>query len=378
MKRPRAPRWAGLAAVALAACAARPVRTDALLGSLRPPGRRVPSADEDGGVYGDQLARLGREDLIATTATPAKPCRPLLRDGVAVDPLTEVVRRARDAQVVIVNEAHSQPAGRLFIARLAAALRPLGFSTYAAEAFAPAIGEHAPPYALSSDGYYVDEPVYGQLVRSLRTLGYRLVSYEWQRPPGRQRPSNPADDINETDEGMTENLIARIFTRDPHARVLIHVGYSHGRELPEDDVHWMGMRLKAKTGIDPLTIDQTSFGPAGQSEVTCAADGDGAALDPAFDVAIMPPALRFEHGRPSYRRVEQRHDVALPAALRKPSQRTLVEAHRLDDPDDAVPEDRVLLEPGDDLPLVLSPGRYRLRARLADGRWSPSLPLDVR
>lgn len=376
----RSSRWYGVAALLLSACAwpaTRATHTDELIARLRPPGQPLPTLEQDGGVYADTLSILGREDLLTSVVPPTNRCRPLERDNAIVDPLAEIVRRARAAQVVIINEAHSRPAGRQFIEEVARALRPLGYSIYAAEAFADGIGSTAPPYARSSDGFYVNEPVYGQLMRSLRGLGYTLVPYDWLPPRGRPRPSDPTDDINQREEGEAQNLVRRIFERDRNARVIIHVGYSHGRELPEDKVHWMGMRLRERTGIDPLTIDQTSYGPTGDRYVMCATDSDGSALDPAFDLTVMPPALRFEHGRPLYRRVNGRHEVPLPSPLLHPGRRTLVEVHRASEPDDAVPEDRILLEAGDDLPLLLSSGRYRVRARTIPGNWSSSYTLNI-
>ena len=360
--------------VLLSACAAAPTRTDELLARLRPPG---PPPSDDGGVYADLLTELGREDLVDATRAKAEPCRPLVRAGVLVDPLAEIVRRARDAQVVIINEAHDQPRGRVFIEAVARRLRPLGFDLYAAEAFAPSIGRHGPKYPLVSDGYYVNEPVYGALVRALRALKYELISYEWFPPPGAQQVTEVSAGINRDDEGMAELLMARIFRPHPRARVLIHVGYSHAREVAQDDIHWLALRLKQKTGIDPLTVDQTSFGPAGDRYVACAADRDGAALDTAFDLQIMPPALQLERGRPVYRLAGGGKPIAMPAKLRRPRERVLVEAHRADEPDSAVPIDRILLEADDDLPLILPRGRYRVRARPVKASWSTSVMLEA-
>jgi len=344
---------------------------DRMLTQLGPAGA---APVDDGGMQAQALAMLGREDRVAaiwaagkieTCGTP--------HGGVETEPLDEIVRRARDAQVVIVNEAHDRPEGRAFIGAIAAALRPLGFAIYAAEAFSPSVGRTGPAYALESDGGYVNEPAFGELVRRVRALGYALVPYEDRR----RSPPDPMAAMNAREAGEVDNLMSRVFAVDPHARVLIHVGYSHARELPDNGVTWMAARLKARTGIDPLTIDQTTFGPAGERARVCVASSDGTALDATFDLSVMPPAPRFVGGRAKWRQDLGQRLVAIPAALLRPGQRLLVEARRADEPPTATAVDRILVDPGETLPLLLPPGRFRVRARMVKGAWSPSLPIEV-
>src|SRR5688572_13485606 len=49
------------------------------------------------------------------------------------DALGEIVRRARDTRIVIINEAHDTPRHRAFSLEVAKALRPLGYTHLAAE-----------------------------------------------------------------------------------------------------------------------------------------------------------------------------------------------------------------------------------------------------
>jgi hypothetical protein len=53
------------------------------------------------------------------------------------------------------------------------------------------------------------------------------------------------------------------------------------------------------------------------------------------------------------------------------------EARHANEPDDAVPADRVLVDPGEDIPLLLAPGRYRVRAWTQGGAWTASVALTV-
>jgi hypothetical protein len=55
----------------------------------------------------------------------------------------------------------------------------------------------------------------------------------------------------------------------------------------------------------------------------------------------------------------------------------LVEARRDGDPALAIPEDRLMLFPGDRLPLLLPPGDYRIEAWTRDGPLADAFALEV-
>jgi hypothetical protein len=107
-----------------------------------------------------------------------------LPDGAEpADAVNAIVEQARNHQVVIVNEAHHVPRHRAFIAELARRLRDEGFSYYAAEGFGPATAELAERgYPDLTTGFYIREPVFGELVREVLELGYKPVGRE--RRPG--------------------------------------------------------------------------------------------------------------------------------------------------------------------------------------------------
>jgi len=67
----------------------------------------------------------------------------------------------------------------------------------------------------------------------------------------------------------------------------------------------------------------------------------------------------------------------IPAGLRRPGEAAIYEARAESEPDTAVPFDRLLLRPGEDLPLLLPPGRYRVTVWTAKTGWSAAIPLSV-
>ena len=303
------------------------------------------------------------------------------------DALAEITRRARDTRVVILNEAHWSPRDRAFALEVARALRPLGYSVLAAEAFinvAPDDG--APkPYpidALARDGFarrntgsYTDDPVYADFVRQALGLGYRPVAYEMT---GSQRQRGPGVEVRE--QAQAENLVASVFARDPKAKALIFVGHSHVAEKPLFDgegrsTEWMAARLKRMTGIDPLTIDQTgvsdtAYGRAAREAQALAAARSGGRQTLLFtgdrplvlgdyagavDLQIVHPRRAYVQGRSAWLARMGRRPATIPRDLLPASGRRLVQAFAADAPADAIPLDQVVVEAGKPAPALMIP-----------------------
>ncbi|HFB54683.1 MAG TPA: hypothetical protein ENJ46_02070, partial [Hellea balneolensis] len=179
------------------------------------------------------------------------------------NPIGKIVEEAKKHRIVIVNEAHDQARDRAFIAKIAQALRPEGFSIYAAETFATRdvsvdawqaeIMQRG--YPINHDGYYIREPMFGQLVRTVLELGYKPVAYESRLPY--DKSISRAERIKRRELEQTKNLIENALDKYPDEKILIHVGYSHAREKEDRRGNlWMAHFLKEQTGEDPLTISQ--------------------------------------------------------------------------------------------------------------------------
>ena len=320
-------------------------------------------------VNGQTLSLFGREDLIAATSDHGGPdrCAPLT---TAPNVLGEIEAKARRTSIVIINESHERSEHRGFTAEVAQRLRPLGYDALAMEALANSIPgtpeQYLPtsvrqpelPYLVDEDGFYLSEAGFGRLGRRAKALGYRLVPYEFidEHPAaGMTREQQ----IATREEGQARNLAA--FLRDhPGTKLLIHVGYSHAAEVPQADGDtWMAARLREKTGIDPLTISQTSCRGRGDTLRLSALPAD----EPSgtFDLVVVHPAARFDRGRPAWRRRAGDRPVAIPASLYPAKGWRVVEARPVGEPVTSVPMDRVAIRRGEDIALMLPPGRYQLR-----------------
>ncbi|MBB5712404.1 hypothetical protein [Sphingomonas xinjiangensis] len=320
-------------------------------------------------MHNQTLSLFGREDLISRTSPDYKSnyCGTLANSG---DVFSEIVSRARRTSIVVINESHQRSEHRGFTAEVAKRLRPLGYDILALETLSnPSPGipaQYLPsflkqpslPYLIDEDGFYLSEAGFGRLGRLAKALGYRLTPYEYN-DEGRSRSLPVAEQIALREEGQA-NSLAAFLRSNPAAKLLIHVGYSHAGEVAQSDgSRWMAARLKEKTGIDPLTISQT----------TCRGGHDrlGLSVPPAgepagmFDLIVDHPEPHFERHRPKWRTWLGDQAVSIPKALRPAVGWRVIEARPVSETSVSVPMDRVAIRPGEDVALMLPPGRYKLR-----------------
>jgi hypothetical protein len=299
------------------------------------------------------------------------------------DALSTIVKMARETRVVILNEAHNSPRDRAFALKVARALRPLGYSVLAVEAFgndADPAQSQARMEALAKDGFprlgtgfYTKDPVFGDFIRQALALGYRPVAYEHIGKAA--KPESPEDGIATREQGQAENLMQRIF-KDPSAKVLIHVGYTHVAEAPigRSGIEWMAARLKKMAMLNPLTIDQTTYSEAAPSEEGKAyyalvadrvkqpsillSQGQplrGGSYKDAVDLQVVHPRTRYEYGRATWLRGMGRRPAVIPSRLLPQRGKRLIQAFLSREPDDAVPVDQLVVEAGRSPPKLMLP-----------------------
>lgn len=348
--------------------------------------------DQFAAFLGDEQTAIGIYERPRTATTSI----PELNDAVAEDAIEAIVQRAVDAQVVILNESHRVSGHRAFAARVMRALRPLGYDWFAAEAFtptqpgpAPSIRNYRPgaPF-FHGFGYYGFDPVYAEMVREAARLGYRFADYEsrWnQRPP---QDADALEEIAVREQAQADNLIEAILAPYPDARVFVLCGYSHAMEVAGRGGEWFAARLKAKTGIDPLTIEQAFNWPATRPENdaahVAAVLGRFAPLTPIavfqddqmfadrdyigkMDLSVFHPRLDAVDGRPGW--------LAADPARRSTQVDVpdfdgvaLLQALWSSEGVAGVPADQFILKPGQRrATLFLHPGHYALRLERPSG-----------
>lgn len=331
------------------------------------------------------LARAYRQQN-PTLSLPPEPLK-------ATDAIQRIVTAARRRRVVILNEAHVCSRHRAFLAHLLEALRPEGFTHLAAETFGnEPDGQNISTLTVGRPfdpgmGTYTLDPVLAEAVRRSVELGYRLASYEIREDQRDPTKKTRLESIAQREAAEAANLAA-LLAANPEARFLVYVGYNHLREgLDDEGSSWMARRLRDLSGIDPLTVSQSSTGSFGphasdgrltqevlarftpSNPIIVETDAGvciGAGMDTA-DLAVFHPALPDQFGRPGWLAAApgRRHAAA---PLPPFEGLTLIQAVHADDPEACVPADQYLLKPGNSTAhFFLRPGRYRLRLERPDG-----------
>jgi hypothetical protein len=331
-------------------------------------------------LVGDYAGALQYGDLIEGKPDPqSSPPVSALAGYSPVNALQEIARAARSRQVVMINEAHHVPQHRAFTLQLLAALRKEGYSWFAAETLHPDPGLAARGYPTAKTGAYIQEPLYGDLVRTALRLGYRVVPYEIETfEPGR--------DIEVRERAQAANLVERILKQDPKAKVLIHAGYGHISERTTPPKMMAGF-FRELSGIDPLTVNQVAMTEHGSPEyeqplyrwavdrgrlaepvIFRNAAGEPWTASKGADMAVFHPRSRYENGRPDWLRMGGLRSPLLLPLTCAPLPRCLVKAWATGEPMDAIPVDQVLAEAGKPAPALMLPeGRFRVRVEDAKG-----------
>src|SRR5690606_27021613 len=208
------------------------------------------------------------------------------------------------------------------------------------------------------------DPMFGYLVRTAMTLGYRPVAYEAAYKP-EENSLSQEEQIVAREQAQAENLARALAAAGPDAKFLIHVGYGHAAErpLPPGEVEWMAARLAPLTDLDPLTIDQTEVSevalrPQGRALHRALASrsrggpmvfmkGDTPVatgrLGEATDLQVVHPYVIAVDGRPDYLRETGRRPIAIPQELLPAEGRRLVQVFAAGEAPDAIPLDQVLV-----------------------------------
>ena len=355
------------------------------------------SVENELGLYNEAVHDFPLKSYIAVDATLPTPAEWKPADAAEV-----ITQLAADRRIVLINEAHHDAHTRQLTLALLPRLRALGFGYFAVEALSDKDDQLMQRgYPVRDSGTeYLHEPTYGDIVRTAIKLGFTLVPYD-------------ADTGTDREAGQANNLYRKVFAKDPHARLFVHAGYAHidkakgrlGNTAP------MAMHLQQLTDIEPLSIDQTQFReqlpgkpdayqqlikdfpPNGPTVLVNRSTGRPWSAHPGrYDLnVLLPPAdtggvesgyiqplttvrdtdrdhlmlaNRLNKQRPDWLTLRnERIPYAIRTTLCKTRFPCVVDAHYVNEPDEAIAADRYAFMQGDAASrLYLRPGRYRLRA----------------
>ena len=269
------------------------------------------------------------------------------------DPLpwrTEMEAIANREQLIVIMEAHNAPAHRRWIEQLLPILHDAGFRDYAAEGLhesGTALAQRGHP--VSTTGYYVSNPCFGNLLRKAIELEFRMHSYEpdYEGPEQRER-------------GQAANL-AKLLEEDPDLKLVVHCGFAHAEKQPnESGFKMMAAWLWEMTGIEPYCILQSWQGVL-ETDSRQLAELVGADREPvmltmpenltdwqfqktkgSLDALVVHPAAKAgEHRFPYPDR------KALRGSWEGPEWPVLIGAFRKGESEDAIALDQIMLRDGE-------------------------------
>jgi hypothetical protein len=125
----------------------------------------------------------------------------------------EAIRKIADTNsVVFINEAHHIPQHRAFSILVLKELYRKGFRYFAAETLKGSDKElNSRGYpVISKSGFYTNEPIYGDLIRTALRLGYQVIPYE-SEAKCQARKEDITYCQNSRERIQAENLHTRIF-----------------------------------------------------------------------------------------------------------------------------------------------------------------------
>ena len=287
-----------------------------------------------------------------------------------------IEREAAKTRIVVFGEEHHLPQTRSLYESLLRVLRRQGYGYLAAESFTDKVTSPDFRFPDYQSGYYLRDPVFASAVRVAKDMGYKLVAYDTQE-------RGPSGDASFRDRTQAENIKARTFDRDPHAKVLIFAGRGHASEETAQD-GWTPMAavLKRLTGINPLTVYAPTMSqrltPEEEDPLYRYATSRGLVKEPtifvnraedrllgsaSFDAYIFWPRTKVIDARPDWMvRDLGRKRTLIPIRLLSGSGMRLVQAFRKGEPSTAVPVDQVIINESNDRKVLMLPrGRFWLR-----------------
>ncbi len=150
---------------------------------------------------------------------------------------------AQHHQILMINEAHTQPKTRYFGGLLLKKLYDAGYRFLAVEALR-SDSINARKFVSVKDGFYTREPTFANLLNQAVQIGYKLVSYDTSAWPNRE--TNACDLLNE-----------KVFKFNPQAKLVVWVGHAHVDESDRGKQSWLAYYFKRDLKKDPFTVDQT-------------------------------------------------------------------------------------------------------------------------
>lgn len=297
----------------------------------------------------------------------------------------KTVSAVRNMRIVIINETHDSQQPRGFSFLLARTLKREGFSHLGFEAIAVGKAQQLKRLGPTTDtGFYTFDAFLADYIRQGLAWGYEVFDYEER--PGQEVTGTDVEKQNARERAQAKN-IQSILSANTNARILLHVGGSHGAKLPQrNGVSMMARQLGEMTGLNVLSIEQGAGTPSSspandtplyQAVATAIAPEtttvfrkrDGTYLTASgYDMVVFHPRMPGDGDRGRWMTLNG-HRQAIAIRLAPLAERTVIRAWALPNAEKSLAMDQVLVSARDDIAhLYLPVGSYLLTREFETGR----------
>lgn len=174
-----------------------------------------------------------------------KPINKILPQKYLLPASPKILELAKTNQIIMFNEAHTNPTHRHYVGLLLDSLYALGFRYLALEALGQDSTINKFGFPTINSGFYTNEPTMANLIRYAKQLGYQVVDYD-------SESSNREYD-------QAKIIFDKTFAIEPLAKVVVLAGHSHIDESTQSGKKMMATNFREISGINFLTVDQTAL-----------------------------------------------------------------------------------------------------------------------
>ncbi|PTR00787.1 hypothetical protein C8P68_10114 [Mucilaginibacter yixingensis] len=308
-----------------------------------------------------------------------------------IDAASYITEQARHQQVVMINEAHHLPYHRALLMEMLRSFYQSGYHTLAIETLDDSLINQK-PYPDYHTGYYSREPLFGELIREAKSLGFKLAGYEPKEECDHK--STAPNYCNSFRDSLMARNLESLLGNQSGQKLLVFAGYDHVHEGNSNGWKKMAQYFKQFTGIDPLTIDQTRqvehlYPQLDEKEFisvntllhitgpVVAVKDDRPWHGKFVDISVIFPQYLKQGNHPSFYSIGgMRKPYGLQYLHLKPKQ--FVQAFYANElPGNRIPADQLVVEKADDK-LYLRRGKYTLSIKDNEGKTIKELMIVVK
>ncbi len=301
-----------------------------------------------------------------------------------------ILKKAATKNIVCINDGRLKPQTRVFTKSLLKEMYDLGFHHLAVGDLVPSAQKiNARGYPATTDGKYIKEPAFGEMIREAIKIGYTIFPYAPTTSEIKKakkilkRDKSLAKDKNALSISANHwcramNIIRQI-NRNNGIKVLVYTSKNGIREQPFNHKKYLAYWLrKLGKGADPLTIDQVEMledcghqspfvNAANVNQATVFSKSDISFTDSKdknkpFDIQVFLPKTKYKDKRPQWVNIDDqkrkktinldKYGFSYPCLL--------LVYNKNEDFEEAVPVDAIEITAQQHAPIMIYEGKYRL------------------